>query len=546
AANTFVTEGSQIDGSYAPLEINRAPTGEVGGGVISTRIMNGGTRMTTCMSSTPYTIETCPSGVLRTYTLQQNGDIWHATSTVNSRDQFDFSVALIGGERVYLTAGTFRDLMDLGGPERTGLRVGMPAINEDWPLSLGTGVSVGGSWGNYALDGLRLRATVADPWGQLRAVVTTVQASSVGYFLPNVRSLKSTDFAGYAIQNKSLFLAWGAPSGWQPALSVAQVAGVTPDKRTGSYLAFGFDGQLYSLQFDFGARTYAASREDGAPVGNGTMNSASAFAGYQLRDTAMTSPSSEAIVVAANDSVIGNLPLVDPSNGIVRRVPFVAVRNFVTQQRDLTVLPSMYAYWFSPDLGVANLPPVYQSIGPAGASMAICPWIPPDGAPSEPCPAQSVQTMVIAPGARPGAWRATRLDAPSGSGEDFYVARIGADYVYLSAANGMFKIGLDTSTSAPHWGTIATSGTQAAASSTLPSIYQNFGCFGSGVADCFRFFVYPMDAFRFNDAIPTGAPIRRATFASQPGTYTFHQGRNLLVMHGRTPSIVELGIGMAP
>lgn len=550
ALNSFVTDAASIDGSYAPLETNRTSTAGLasGGGVISTEITDAGTRMTTCIASTPYPITYCPSGLTRTYTLRQTADHWRATSTSDAQDQFEFVIALIGGERIFVSAGTFRDLKSLGAPERKGLRIGVPAGSDAWPLSFGTGATVGGAWGRYALDGTTLQVDAVDTTGQPRIVDARVGESMAPYYLPAVRALTfgAGAYGGYAIQNKTLYIAWGAPAGVPAGLSIATASGTRTDSRTGDYAAFGFDGQRYALHLDFDARDYAVSNSAGAIVGSGTVH-ADAGWGYELHDATGAGRSSAALS-AFNGAVIGSLPLADSPSGAIRQVPFVAAREFVTTQQELSALPMLYAYWFSAGQGASNPPPVTQTFGAAGMSMSVCAWLPPDGVSSVPCPAQGLQNLIVTPGEKFGAWRASTPGAPPGSGEEFFVARIGKDLVYLSAQGGTFKIGLDISPSSRAWGMMSTSGVQATASPTMDPITQQFACIGynAGSRDCGRLMAYPPDDFGFFEAIPSTRPVRRATFLDKPGVYTFHQGRTLMVMQGRTPALYQLGIGMLP
>ncbi|PZU73557.1 MAG: hypothetical protein DI530_17335 [Sphingomonas sp.] len=549
AVNGFVTDAASLDGSYAPLETNRTSTGLAGGGVISTEITEAGTRMTTCIASTPYAIAYCPSGLARTYAVRQNGDLWHATNSSDTRDQFDFAIGLVGGERVFLSVGAFRDLMSMGAVERTGLRVGVPAGADAWPLSFGTGAAVGGAWGRYALDGTTLRVDAVDTTGQTKSIGARVGESMAPYFLSAVRAVTfgSGAYGGYAVQNKTLFVAWGAPAGLPAGLSIATVSGAGTDSRTGDYTAFGLDGQRYAMRLDFDARNYSVANSAGALAGSGTVQALAGW-GYELRDAASATRSSVALS-AFNSAVIGSLPLVDPASGAVRQVPFVAARDFVTAQPELGTLPMVYAYWFSAGQGTSNPPPVTQTLGADGTSMSVCAWLPPDGLSSVPCPVQGQQNLIVTRGERPGAWRANAPGAAPGSGEEFYLARIGGDLVYLSAQDGTFKIGLDISPSARAWGATSTSGVQVTASLTMNPIAQQFACLGYnfGTLDCMRIVASPPDDFGFFEAIPSTRPVRRATFPAKAGVYTFHQGRTLMVMQGRTPALHNPGLpGVTP
>lgn len=556
AANDFISDGAEVDGDYGLLETSRTSLG-LGGGPVTMRISGGGATMTTCTGEA-YWPDICPDPFRRSYALSRRGDAWHATATANSKDQFDFRIARIAGEKVYLGTGTYVDLLESTQFERKGLRIGLP-VADHWPQSHGVGSATGAAWGTYSIDGYQLTTTAIDAAGQPHRVEAKVSEAAVALpnFFPPLRTLHfvGSDRPGFAMQNNTLMLAW-APAGIQAGLSIALVSGVHADKREGAYTLFGLNGRRYALQLNFENKTYAISTDTGAPAAAGTFRPQSNFGSYEWVDQTTGSASGQGYFFAANDAVIGNVPLPGTSGGTTSLVAFVAARSFLTLQTELSALSAMYGHWFALGNGAPGLPPVNQSIGINGTSMAVCMWMFPVGVSAVPCPPEGLQTLSIVPADRPGAWLAVAPGSPPGAGEEFQVARIGGDLVYLSAGAGVFKIGLDISSSAPPWKTMITLGSNVATNTPLAPIQAQFSCLYTDLGgdppldSCSRMSATSMfETLPMDSSSPRTSPVRTATLGAA-GTYVIHQGRTLLVVRrtvgAGADGATELGIGMTP
>lgn len=535
AARDFVTDGASIDGSYAPLEINRASTGTAGGGVISTRITEAGTRMTTCMSSSPYTIESCPSGLSRTYMLQQSGDLWHATSTATPSDQFDFRIAMVNGEKIYLSTGVFRDLIDLGGPARTGLRVGVPATSTQWPLTYGTGAVGNGRWGRYALDGTRLTATSTDFAGSTVTVAAAVAtpAGSSSITLPGVASLSfgSGSLTGYAVQNRTLFLAWGAPPGMAASLSIAQITGTGSDSRNGQYAAFGLTGRRYELRIDFDAGTYALT--DGATLQSSgnvrkAQQGAASLGAYEFVRTDSTVAPTVSQFVADSLAISGSLPIATPDGAGLEPTPFVAARSFVTAQSDLSALSTLYAYTLSTRSGVPFQIPSALGFRQSGSVLLECVfvmYVP--GTPLEACPAEALVSYNVTPGATAGTWHAA---AENGTSFNFQVGRIGADLVLLQAGDDVFRIGMGVAEPWRNMGAIGVSQSYGPYDPSYLAIESTLCTSALCSAMQFTPTSVLVPTFNISPVTYSTAPAIRFTPADTT-SYVHHQGHNVLIRH---------------
>ncbi|MDI3384161.1 hypothetical protein ACFPPF_00755 [Xenophilus aerolatus] len=552
AARDFVTEGAAIDGYYAALETNRVSTGFGGGGLISTLITGAGTRMQTCMASGPYTLESCPNGLGRTYVLQQRGDLWHATSIATPSDQFDFRIALVNGEKIYVSGGVFRELVDLGGQARTGLRVGVAATSVEWPLTYGPGAVGNGRWGRYALDGAKLEAAFTDAGGNTGAITAAAwtPAGSFPSALPGVAVLGfgAGSTSGYAVQNRTVFLAWAAPPGTVPGLSIAQIAGTRSDSRNGQYTAFGLTGHRYRLQIDFDRGAYSltdgGTQQSSGIVRRALQGAAAAGASEFVRTDSATAPTVSQFVVDAF-AISGSLPTAAPGGAGSEPTPFVAARDFVTAQSGLSALSTLYAYTLSTSPSGF---PLQMSSGmgfrQSGTVLLECVhllYVP--GTPLEACPADRLNSYSVSPGADAGTWRALASDD---SFFDFQVARIGADLVFLQAANNVFRIGMGV---AAPWRNIGALG-----------VSQSYG-------------PYDPSYIAIESALCTTATCSAAQFTSTSGqtlpwfvlsaltydlapairfspadttSYVHHQGRNTLIRHrGGNGRHLFVGFGQA-
>lgn len=537
AARNFVTDGAAIDGYYAALETNRASTGLAGGGLISTLITGAGTRMQTCMGSGPYTLESCPNGLGRTYVLQQRGDLWHATSTATPSDQFDFRIALVNNEKIYVSDGVFRDLVDLGGPSRTGLRVGVAATSAQWPLTYGTGTVGNGRWGRYALDGAQLEAAFTDAAGTTGAITaaTWTPAGSSPNTLPGVATLSfgAGSVSGYAVQNRTVFLAWAAPPGTSPGLSIAQIAGTRPDSRNGEYTAFGLTGNRYKLQIDFDGGTYSltdgATQQSTGIVRRALQGAAAVGASEFVRTDSATAPTVSQFVVDVF-AISGSLPTAAPGGLGTEPTPFVAARNFVTTQPGLSALSTLYAYTLSTSpSGVPLQMPSGMGFRQSGTVLLECVhmlYVP--GTPLESCPADMLKSYGVSPGAETGTWRATASD---GSFFDFQVARIGADLVFLQAANRVFRIGMGV---AAPWRNIGALGVSQSYGPYDPSYLaiESTLCTASTCS--------AMQFTSTSGQVPPVFALSAVTYGLAPAirfspadttAYVHHQGQNTLIRH---------------
>lgn len=548
AVNDVVTDGADIDGNYSLLETSRTSLG-MGGGLLTMRISGGGALMTTCTGGN-YWPDACPEVFRRSYVVSRQGDAWHATAntSANPRDDFDFRIARIAGEKVYVDAGTHRDLLESTQYERTGLRIGMPSA-DFWPQSRGKGTATGSAWGVYSIDGYTLTTTAVDSTGQQRRVEAKVSEGTTAFpsLFPPIRTLTfaGSDRNGYAMQNNALLLAW-APAGVQAGLSIALASGVHPDVRTGDYTLFGVNGRRYLLRLNLEGRAYSVLDALGAPVATGAFRPTLGVSSFEWIDPATSA--GKGYFTAANDAMVGSIPLPDASSGTTSLVAFVAARSFLTTQAELSALSRIYGYWLMLGSGAPSLPPVNQSIDANGTSMQVCMWMFPVGVSTVPCPPEGIQTLSIVPAARPGAWLAAGPNAQPGTGEEFYVARIGGDLVYLSAAGGIFKIGLDISPSAPAWKTMSTAGINVATNSPWAPSTAQFSCMytnldGQTIDTCYRFLSTQSEMLPMNSGGSSTGPARTIT----PGAgiaYTIHQGRSLLVMRKVASNAAELGIGM--
>jgi hypothetical protein len=534
APRDFVSDAAEIDGSYAPLETNRASTGTAGGGVISTRITDAGTRMTICMSSSPYTIESCPNGLTRTYVLQQSGDLWHAASTTAPADNFDFRIAKVNGEKIYLSVGVYRDLMDLGGPARTGLRVGVPATSASWPLTYGIGAVGDGRWGRYALDGTQLTATSTDATGTTATLTAaTTPAGNFSRALPAVAALNpgAGSPTGYAVQNRTLFLAWGAAPGTGPGLSIAQITGTNSDSRNGSYVAFGLTGRRYGLRVDFDAGTYTLT-DDATLHASGIVRRAqqggAALGAYEFVRTDSGAAPTVSQFSASTLALSGSLPIAAPGSSSLEPTGFVAARSFVDAQSELSAMTTLYGYTLSTRSDVPFQASSGLGFRQSGKVLLECVnmlYVP--GTPLETCPSGQLMAYNVSAGPTAGTWHAAAGD---GRSFDFQVGRIGADLILLQAGSDVFRVGLGV---AEPWRNMGAIGVGQSYGPYDPS-YLAIESTLCTPALCSAMQFTPsstlVPTFSLSGVTYSNAPALRFSPAGTT-SYVHHQGRNVLIRH---------------
>lgn len=202
AARAFVTDPTQLDGAYNRLGVSRNSDGPSNSQILTFRISERGTVLEMCFDFIIYAIDACPAISKRTYAITASPDsVWTATSTAPA-DLFQFRMARIGGENIYLSGG-YTDAAPNVHVFRVGLRE-TPA----WPETRYIGASTEASWGTNLFNAANSVRTAITPEGGSADVMLPV-ASFAGP--QGIRSLNSGGPRKYfAMQNGILSVVVGA------------------------------------------------------------------------------------------------------------------------------------------------------------------------------------------------------------------------------------------------------------------------------------------------------------------------------------------------
>lgn len=141
-ARKLVTNQADLVGTYNRLGIQRTASAETSQ-ITQTQISAGGTVSRLCHDNTIYSIANCPPGSVTTSTIAATEipGVWSIVNNANPNDSGRFAMALIGDQKVYLSAGMT--------PATPGMLVWRLGVQDTptWGSGAGYGGSTKGSWG---------------------------------------------------------------------------------------------------------------------------------------------------------------------------------------------------------------------------------------------------------------------------------------------------------------------------------------------------------------------------------------------------------------
>lgn len=108
ASRAFVLTQSRLDGVYDRAYIQRLAGGGAQSAISQFSITGGGTVVKFCTDAIIYRIEHCPPGSVSTslVTADTQPGVWLLRNATTGTAQGRFSVAVVEGEKIYLSAGT--------------------------------------------------------------------------------------------------------------------------------------------------------------------------------------------------------------------------------------------------------------------------------------------------------------------------------------------------------------------------------------------------------------------------------------------------------
>lgn len=157
ASKALVTQQSQLDGIYNRLGIEYTATGS-DSQIRQVRVRAGGTVFETCVNTLVVSITTCSSYNTYTVTANPESGSWHIVNNADLTDIGNFHMAVIGGQNVYLSAGS---------PVANGtqvFRIGPQDISS-WASVTARGADTLGTWGVATVTSNAFLSTGVDTTG---------------------------------------------------------------------------------------------------------------------------------------------------------------------------------------------------------------------------------------------------------------------------------------------------------------------------------------------------------------------------------------------
>lgn len=224
------------------------------------------------------------------------------------------------------------------------------------------------------------------------------------------------------------------------------------DARNGSYKVFAANGTRQALALNFDTLSYVMTDDTGANVSAAFSTDPTEAGTYLFKSTRNTAKAINTRFRITTDTVVGSFPFqVAKVPGTYAVQPFVASRALVTTPSALDGTYTRLGINMQAATRDSNIRQV-QVTG-AGTVLYMCDEV---GITSiAACPAPSLLTYNVTPGATPDAWNIANVADPLDAGA-FYIARVAGKNVYLSAGtnpkapnDAVFRIGLVESASWP-------------------------------------------------------------------------------------------------
>lgn len=444
AARNFVADAALLDSDYNRFGISRNSAGAADSQILSMRVSGSGTTLEICLSNVVYRIALCPAASTRTYAIAADADsAWIATNVADPTDIVRFRMARIGGQNVYLAAGTNTATT----PVTQTLRVGLPD-SSSWPTTRGIGSSTTGSWGTNQIDSANSVRTSTGTDGTYGSLTMPVG----GTFPLQPEGIRTVNAGGtssyFAMQNGLLSVLVGSrnPS-TQGYIQLNLIdTGATPDARNGRYKVYATNGSRQTLALNLDSKRYEMTDAAGI-VASGSFAEDTAEAGSFIFDSSrITSPANTARFRFATDTVVGAFPFavaqVTPESYAVR--PFVASRALVKTQAALDGTYNRLGINMTATGGDSSITQIQIANG--GTVLYLCN----DNViyRIDTCPAASMRTYTVSAGPSVDTWHIVSTTNPADNG-NFGIARIGGENVYLGAGISsstptisQFRIGL--------------------------------------------------------------------------------------------------------
>lgn len=207
APRTLVTDQNEIDGIYNRLGVNLQAASRASN-IRQALIGLHGTVFQLCSDSTKAIADCLPPAAPINYTVSPSGTpgVWNIVNTADPADTGAFSIARIGGQNVYLSAGT-----NPKAPNDDVFRIGLPETTA-WPVTASSGGDTEGTWGSANYDATSYQALLVRPDITFRTVGAILSQARPG--IDGMRKFTDSASASFvAIQNGTLTVVVGETGG---------------------------------------------------------------------------------------------------------------------------------------------------------------------------------------------------------------------------------------------------------------------------------------------------------------------------------------------
>lgn len=158
APRTLVVDQNEIDGIYNRLGVNLQAASRASN-IRQALIGLHGTVFQLCDDTTKAIADCLPPAAPINYTVSPGATpgVWNIVNVADAADTGAFSIARIGGQNVYLSAGT-----NPKAPNDDVFRIGLPET-ATWPVTTSSGGDTDGTWGSANYDATNYQAILVRP-----------------------------------------------------------------------------------------------------------------------------------------------------------------------------------------------------------------------------------------------------------------------------------------------------------------------------------------------------------------------------------------------
>jgi hypothetical protein len=202
AVRKLVTQQADLAGVYNRVGIQHYRASPSSSSILQMQVLAGGTQLLMCNSQIIYSVPNC-TGLLNTYTVTASNEagIWNIVNVANPADGGRMVIADVGGEHMYLSAGTSTT-------DTVVWRIGVTDAPA-WNAATAYGGSTTQDWGKTVMTQNDYVRSVLNPDGTTGSTTSYVNLNG----LTGPAGLRSISLSGntyFGVRNSKVFAAVGA------------------------------------------------------------------------------------------------------------------------------------------------------------------------------------------------------------------------------------------------------------------------------------------------------------------------------------------------